>query len=224
MQKFFIVLTFFLLIFSIRENKIGNICRQSPINIMPSGIINKNKKIINFNYKGKDIFSIKHALMNNNYHFNVINPENYIVNFNNSKYKLIQYHFHKPSEHNLNGKIFNMEVHLVHKSLIDDHYLVVAYFILFDKSIKIKNIFDDSINLKNRPALNLNKELDGKFYYYNGSLTTFPYSANVTWIVFDNKIKTNIPSEEINILWKNMGKSRKIKSNFCKSEILTFDR
>ena len=33
------------------------------------------------------------------------------------EYKLVQFHFHSPSEHTMNGKQYAMEVHLVHKQV-----------------------------------------------------------------------------------------------------------
>jgi len=31
-------------------------------------------------------------------------------------YRLIQYHIHAPSEHTIDGKNFDVEIHMVHKS------------------------------------------------------------------------------------------------------------
>jgi len=39
----------------------------------------------------------------------------------------IQYHFHTPSEHTVNGDLMDAELHVVHKAL-DGSYAVVAYF------------------------------------------------------------------------------------------------
>jgi len=39
-----------------------------------------------------------------------------MCNMNGQMYDLLQYHFHTPSEHALDGKRFSMEVHLVHKN------------------------------------------------------------------------------------------------------------
>src|SRR5204862_6381176 len=48
-------------------------------------------------------------------------------------YNLIQFHFHKPSEHTLGGKKYPMELHLVHKSA-EGKLAVVGMFIDQDEA------------------------------------------------------------------------------------------
>lgn len=44
------------------------------------------------------------------------------------KYTLLQFHFHTPSEHTVNGKHFDMEMHMVHKDK-DGNLAVVGILI-----------------------------------------------------------------------------------------------
>lgn len=38
------------------------------------------------------------------------------IQVNGEAYELLQFHFHSPSEHTVNGKFYDMELHLVHKN------------------------------------------------------------------------------------------------------------
>ena len=224
-KKVIIILLFFIIITSKKIKDSNNnciLCRQSPINIIPTNyIINKNN-IINFLYKGRDIIASKNYIsQNKNYQFNVIKPNNYKLIFNNNTYNLIQYHFHKPSEHKLLSNIFDMEIHFVHKNPNKNHYIVVAFFISFEKGSS--PLFDDAIKLSDKPKINLNNILNNKFYHYNGSLTTDPFTTNVSWIVFNDIVKTNFTPKFVNQLWNNKAKARKINDH-CNTELLTFDR
>ena len=37
------------------------------------------------------------------------------LSWKDERYSLLQFHFHTPSEHTINGKKYPMEMHLVHK-------------------------------------------------------------------------------------------------------------
>jgi len=106
-------------------------------------------------------------------------------------YELIQYHFHAPSEHTLDGRHAPLEVHLVHKSatgrlavvgvLIDegDHdaewdSIVDALPEVADESRRVEG---DSLDVTDLLPL------AGSYYRYSGSLTTPPCSEGVEWIV-----------------------------------------
>ena len=43
-------------------------------------------------------------------------------------YQLLQYHIHAPSEHTIDGKNYEVEIHLVHKSYIHNKLAVVGLF------------------------------------------------------------------------------------------------
>ena len=43
--------------------------------------------------------------------------------------QLVQFHFHAPSEHSLNGKRFSMEAHLVHKEPLSGEFAVLGVMI-----------------------------------------------------------------------------------------------
>jgi len=116
---------------------------------------------------------------------------------NGHKYKLIQGHFHSPSEHTLNGVTFPMELHLVHVDAFD-HLAVVGIPIRAGKENALfKEVFEHMPTkagehyIPKESGLNLQailpKELD--FLHYLGSLTTPPCTENVQWLVMETPLE-----------------------------------
>jgi carbonic anhydrase len=120
-------------------------------------------------------------------------------------YKLLQFHWHTPGEHELNGEKFPMEMHLVHRS--DDVTLpdgtvtkgtlsVVGVWIKSGKENKeLKKLFANlpvqtdehrTINHFNLTRL-LPESLES--YRYNGSLTTPNFDEGVRWVVLAEPIE-----------------------------------
>lgn len=198
-------------------------CRQSPINICPSKIIlsridKNNKKLLDIKYKNKEVNLIREK-NSNNFNFKVNNSENLIAEYNGTNFYLDSCHLHNKSEHRINNQEYLLEVHLVHKN--DSCFLVMAFFINYKEGSSC--IFDNMILQKNNHDFKLKNIVDNKFYKYQGSLTTTPYSENVTWIVFDKILFTSIDIDKIKRMWKNLALSRDLQNYISKSEVLTFD-
>ena len=121
------------------------------------------------------------------------------VNFDGKTYDFKQAHFHTPSEHQIDGMTFPMEMHFVCERKEQDganpEYLVLAIFFkmgLENKFIsgfidKIPPHEDDTVSLVNEPVYidNLVGPInpDRQYYYYKGSLTTPPYTETVNWLI-----------------------------------------
>lgn len=110
-------------------------------------------------------------------------------------YGMVQFHFHHPSEHLLQGERFSMEAHFVHA---DGHDLaVVGVFMMpgrsnraFNKIVSTMPASEESPALAD-PAIVPNELLPSKrgYYRYEGSLTTPPCSETVDWLVFGEPIE-----------------------------------
>lgn len=130
------------------------------------------------------------------------NRNNYIT-INGTKYYLLQYHFHWDSEHALNGKKFDMEVHLVHQSDAGKLAVVGVFIEKGEENEVLHEIFEASphetgvINeLHHFNASKLLPEHKKEYFTYSGSLTTpgggvtvVPYLPGLKWFVFKHPIE-----------------------------------
>ena len=119
------------------------------------------------------------------------------IEIDGTKYHLLQFHFHAPSEHTVAGDLSDMEMHLVHKS--EDGTLAVIGALI--KSGGINTAFNsfweylpsatgeskqiESVILNAYDLLPSRKHT----YRYIGSLTTPPCSEGVKWFVLTTPIE-----------------------------------
>ncbi|KAK7396220.1 hypothetical protein VNO78_17070 [Psophocarpus tetragonolobus] len=117
------------------------------------------------------------------------------LHINGTYYKLNQCHWHSPSEHTLDGKQFDLELHIVHQTSKGETAVIgIVYKIgrpdpLLSKLLKdIKSIGDKDIDLG---VLNPGYIKFGsrKYYRYIGSLTTPPCTEGVVWTIV-KKVRT----------------------------------
>jgi carbonic anhydrase len=110
-------------------------------------------------------------------------------------YKLLQFHFHVPSEHHIQGAAAPAEMHIVHQLEGGSEYAVIgvmltsgpAYPALAPVFANIPaKLCTKSETLRIDFAALLPKKVSG-YYTYAGSLTTPPCTESVTWFVLDAK-------------------------------------
>ncbi|KXK01278.1 MAG: Carbonic anhydrase [Nitrospirae bacterium] len=109
-------------------------------------------------------------------------------------YSLKEFHFHEPSEHQLNGRIYPMEAHLVHRDE-SGHLVVLAILMeLGTETAPLADVWEripsgkqeEVRDLLFNPQDLLPKDLH--HYAYDGSLTTPPCTEGVHWIVLKEPI------------------------------------
>eukprot|EP00243_Klebsormidium_subtile_P003076 TRINITY_DN16222_c0_g1_i1.p1 TRINITY_DN16222_c0_g1~~TRINITY_DN16222_c0_g1_i1.p1 ORF type:complete len:276 (+),score=46.48 TRINITY_DN16222_c0_g1_i1:226-1053(+) len=117
-----------------------------------------------------------------------------------NKLKLLQTHFHEPSEHLREGLQYPLEQHYVHNDTATGQLAVLAVFYKIDDN-EVDNPFLSQI-LKYAPggysntSKVTNETIDlpawppitSNYYHYNGSLTTPPWTQNILWFVLDTPL------------------------------------
>ena len=137
-----------------------------------------------------------------NHHDHIFELRNKIVmRIDNKKYRLVEYHFHTPSEHTINCKRYPAEIHYVFYEIKKDHK---KHHKKHKKTMDVcgcKNVDDEDILVIGRLIKNshrcsdvnlkyLQVDLPSTYFEYDGSLTgegdgTVP----VRWIVGKHPIK-----------------------------------
>ncbi|EEF42872.1 carbonic anhydrase, putative [Ricinus communis] len=123
------------------------------------------------------------------------------VNINGTGYFLQQCHWHSPSEHTINGRRYDMELHMVHESTDPNVKNKIAVTGILYKigqpdaflSKLLGNVISmtDHKQDRNMGMINPNEiKMGGKRYYrYEGSLTVPPCTEGVIWTI-NKKIRT----------------------------------
>jgi len=167
---------------------------QSPINIEFSQVkANKKLEGIQIQYEPATF-----SLLNNGHtvQANAATESNSIV-IEGNEYKLSQFHFHTPSEHQYNGQNYDMELHLVHKDA-NGKLAVLGLMIKEGREngnlasvweVLPKEETKNEISVKEPIDLQDLLPHDQTSFHYNGSLTTPPCTEEVKWIIFEQPIE-----------------------------------
>lgn len=162
---------------------------QSPINLKFKNSIAKEHEV-NFYYHPTPA-----KIVNNGHTIEFDLEEDNFLMIDENKYKLIQFHFHDPSEHTIEGVHYPAELHLVHKSKTGK-LAVVGIVLEIGNGKELDHIFDkvpEVSKTEHVDSLHLEKltSKSNAHFYYKGSLTTPPCSEDVSWIVLDKHLKIN---------------------------------
>jgi carbonic anhydrase len=163
--------------------------QQSPIDIGPT--IKSQLPALKLSW-GKTADTI----VNNGHTIQLNFAEGSTLKLGDTSYKLLQVHFHRPSEHLIGGKSFPMEAHFVHRADSGGLAVVGVMFsegkpnATFGKIIATMPAKEGPA-VKADSAINPNELLPAKlgYYRYPGSLTTPPCSEVVEWLVLTDPIQ-----------------------------------
>lgn len=163
---------------------------QSPIDI--KGAITADLAAIKFDYKPSPL-----KIIDNGHTIQANYGAGSSITVNGKQYKLLQVHFHQPSEEKVDGKAYPMDAHLVHKS--EDGKLAVVAVLLKEgkRNPFLKTLWKNIPKQKKQEVsatnvnINLANMLPTKQGYYSfaGSLTTPPCSEEVSWMVLNTPVE-----------------------------------
>ncbi len=177
------------------DSKTGEVgMMQSPIDIAPGNALAAIFAPLLFKYKPTPL-----KIENTGHYVEVPYDPNsylYVGSQPTDVYQLVQFHFHAPSEHTLNGVRYDAELHLVHTNSIGQTAVIG---VLLSSSAAGLPIFDTIMaNSPTSPGeIELSEEInvshllpvDKGFYRYAGSLTTPACTEGVQWFLLKNPVR-----------------------------------
>ena len=106
----------------------------------------------------------------------------------------MEFHFHSPAEHTVDGFQYGAELHLVHrrKDRADLTVLGVFFDPIWGEESEAASDFIESLQLEDMGKAKLQVSMknfmeslsEENFFHYSGSLTTPPCSEGVNWFVY----------------------------------------
>jgi len=166
---------------------------QSPINIEHHAVADAELHPIAFEYAESAA-----KVANNGHTVQVDFDAAGHIKLGENAYKLHQFHFHTPSEEQVNGEHYPMVAHMVHRSEEGELAVVAVLFEEGEKHEALDRVFaampdehhakaelDDEFH----PLHLLPEEQD--YYHYIGSLTTPPCTEGVRWHVLKQPVEVS---------------------------------
>lgn len=161
--------------------------QQSPINIAAAA--KGTSTTISFDYKGGPA-----TVVNNGHTVQVNVSRGNRMRVGDRVYRLVQFHFHTPSENTIDGLHYPMETHLVHKDTTG-RLAVIALMVRAGRRGILDSLPQPTKNGGKADAGSVNPSdlipVSKEHYVFKGSLTTPPCSEGVDWFVMKQPIEAS---------------------------------
>ncbi|BBN19521.1 hypothetical protein MPTK1_8g11360 [Marchantia polymorpha subsp. ruderalis] len=185
----------------------GGLCNigrsQTPIDIVSSeAVVDRSLSVLKVDYSSRTRATITNSAVNLELEVDGEMPFGKL--YLDDTYNLIGFHFHAPSEHEINGQSYDLELHLVHQIDSSNSTDLAVIGLLYNQGhddsstdLFLQQVFDalPSVLVPNTTRY-MDTNLDfcplypmlaGSYARYAGSLTTPPCSENVIWTVMLNE-------------------------------------
>ncbi len=144
-------------------------------------------------------------IINNGHTIEALYDAGSFITFAGSKYQVKQVHFHVNSEHAIQKKHADLEMHIVHQGPAGHFAVVAVLFNIADKdNMDLQPIWNNlptlhATKVNGAASIYLEKLLPKSkaAYYYSGSLTTPPCSQNISWFVLKEPLTVSKAQQQI---------------------------
>ncbi len=170
---------------------------QSPIDL--AGAVIAPLPPIKFHYRPTAL-----DIVNNGHSIQLDYQPGSYISVDGRDYALVQFHFHSPSEHTVDGLFYDMVAHLVHRGTNGELLVVAILMEAGGESPLMRTIWDHlpeqaGQRIKTR-RVTINVldfiPLMSSYFTYSGSLTTPPCTEGVRWIVLGTPVKVSVAQVE----------------------------
>ena len=157
---------------------------QSPINI--TTVQHTHQKPLQLHFSQEDSLRV----INNGHTIEVEDKKGDTLTVDGEAFTLQQFHFHSPSENQIDGKAFPFEGHFVHTNAQGEAVVVAVMYRLGAPNPELDKIWQQMpTEVAHENALTAHIQLrkllpqNLSYYRYSGSLTTPPCTEGVRWMV-----------------------------------------
>ena len=165
--------------------------RQSPIDLRDGMKVDLEPIVFDYRPSAFNVIDNGHTIQVN------VGAGN-TISLQGRSYELLQLHFHRPSEERINGKGFEMVVHLEHKDS-EGKLAVVAVLLERGKAQEMIQTVWNNLPLEKNDTvtpsivLNVADVLPARreYFTYMGSMTTPPCSEGVLWMVMKQPVQAS---------------------------------
>jgi carbonic anhydrase len=160
---------------------------QSPIDIRTDRLVETALPPIRLDYAGETT-----SIINNGHTLQVNVSGDNTLTAGGETFKLLQFHFHSPSEHQIDGEAFPLEAHFVHQNANGELAVVGLLFRTGESNPDLAQIEvaappgageQASFTHTLQAALTHPARQISTYYRYSGSLTTPPCTEGLRWFV-----------------------------------------
>ncbi len=157
--------------------------RQSPIDIRDGMKVDLEQIVFDYKPSSFSVIDNGHTIQVN------VSAGNFVT-VQNRSYELVQFHFHRPSEERINGRSFEMVVHMEHRDP-EGKLAVVAVLLERGKGNSTIQTVWNNLPLEKHDTITPSVVLDvgellpasREYFTYMGSQTTPPCAEGVLWLV-----------------------------------------
>jgi carbonic anhydrase len=163
---------------------------QSPIDIASSSPLNPAD--LQFSYQPSGL-----TIVNNGHTIQANYDAGSTVQVDGQPYELLQFHFHNPSEHTVDGSAMPLELHFVHRNSEGGLAVVGVFLVEGAENAALAPVFDNIPATEGEPeaidGVTINAAdllpAEQSYWRYDGSLTTPSCSEGVKWHVMQTPVE-----------------------------------